>query len=130
MGNYLEFPIILFFQFGCLLCSFDLDAFDVEFLADIRGFALAVAVWTVEGEKLLGEQFAALVAAELRLDSLDAQPCALAEGVFGDHIEVDLDGFSHVSGVVSYDQIYCENTLSAVVTAMFFGYFDYVFCYR
>ena len=108
----------------------DFDAFDIEFLADFRGLALAVAVRTVEGEELLGEQFAAFVAAELRFHGLDVAFRALAEGVFGDHIEVDLDGFSHISGVVSDDQIYSQNALSAVVAAMFFGDIDNMFCNR
>lgn len=110
------------------MLSFDFNGIDVEFLADFRRLAIAAAEGTFEGEQLLFEQFAALGAAEFRFDFDKFKGGALAEGAFCYDVEVGLDGFSHVAGIVADDHIDLPNAVPAVFTAVLVRYFNNLLC--
>ena len=111
---------------GCppLLLSFDFDCIDVEFAADFGFFAFTSAEGAFEGEQLFFEQLAAVGAAELRFDFDKRKGGALAQGAFCYDVEVGLDGFSHVAGVVADDHIDLSNAVSTVFTAVLVRYFN------
>ena len=111
---------------GCppLLLSFDFDGINVEFAAYFGFLAFAATEGAFEGEQLFFEQFAALGAAEFRFNFDKSKGGALAEGAFCYDVEVGLDGFSHVAGVVADDHIDFSNAVSTVFTAVLVRYFN------
>ena len=107
---------------------FDFNGIDVEFLADFRRLAIAAAEGAFEGEQLLFKQFAALGAAKFRFDFDKFKGGALAEGAFCYDVEVGLDSFSHVAGIVADDHIDLPNAVPAVFTAVLVRYFNNLLC--
>ena len=76
---------------------------------------MPIAVWTIKGQELLCEQFAAFVASKLRLDAFEIADSAFTNGPLCYDVKVGLNGFSDQPGVLSNDQIDGQNLASAVL---------------
>ena len=79
---------------------------------------------------LFSKKFTAPGTPELRLYVLYFHDGSFTYGVLRDYVEVHLDRFAHISGVIADDQVHlCDSGTTGFLTVLS-GYFYYLFRYR